>query len=217
MSGTGRQIINTKQSAPLARRRNIFAWGSLAILAVVVLVAIVLANRVPQTATVAPNSPGAVKVGQTAPNFALSTTAGPFDLSKAGGKPTLLEVFATWCPHCQREVAVLDPLYAQYKTKVNFVAVNGAPLGMDAATPETQADVIAFVQKYGVTYPVAFDSNLDVAHVYLQSGFPTVVLIGANGKIDSIRDGEIPGADLKKALDAAVSGKVPDPKLGSKV
>jgi thiol-disulfide isomerase/thioredoxin len=217
MSRSGRQIINTKQSAPLARRRSILASVSVAILAIVVVVAIALMNRVPQNATVPQNAPGVLKVGQTAPNFTLSTTNGPFDLSKAGGKPTLLEVFATWCPHCQREVKVIDPLYATYKNKVNFVAVNGAPLGMDGATPETQADVIAFVQKFGVTYPVAFDPNLDVAHIYLQSGFPTLVLIGANGKIDALRDGEIPRADLDKALSAVVAGKAPDPKMGFKL
>jgi thiol-disulfide isomerase/thioredoxin len=215
MSRTGRQIINTKQSAPLARRRNILAGASLAILAIVVIIAIALANRVPPAATVAANSTQAVKVGQVAPDFTLSTTAGPFELSKAAGKPTLLEVFATWCPHCQREVQVLDPLYATYKNKVNFVAVNGAPLGMDQQ-PETQADVVAFAQKFGVTYPIAFDPNLDVAHIYLQSGYPTVVLIGANGKIAALRDGEIPAADLKNALDAAIAGKSPDPKMGFK-
>jgi len=191
MSRSGRQIINTKQSAPLAQRRNILVGASLVILAIIIVVAIALMNRVPQTATVAPNAAGAVKVGQRAPNFTLSTTAGPFDLSKAGGKPTLLEVFATWCPHCQREVKVLDPLYATYGKKVNFVAVNGAAAGMDGQA-ESQADVYAFVQKFGVTYPVAFDSNLDVAHVYLQTGF------------------------LEKALSAAIAGKAPDPKMGSK-
>jgi len=215
MSRSGRQIINTKTSAPLARRRNLFAIGSLVILAIVIIVAIALANRVPDAATTAPNSIGALKVGQTAPDFSVSTTAGPFELAKAGGKPTLLEVFATWCPHCQREVSVLDPIYATYHSKVNFVAVNGSPLGADQQ-PETQADVIDFQQKFSVAYPVAFDANLDVAHKYLQSGFPTVVIIGADGKVASIRDGEIPAADLTSALNAVVAGKAPDPKMGFK-
>jgi thiol-disulfide isomerase/thioredoxin len=215
MSRSGRQIINTKKSAPLAQRRNTIAIATLVILAIVVIVAISLANRVPQAATVAPNAAQAIKVGQSAPDFTVSTTSGPFELSKAGGKPTLLEVFATWCPHCQREVKVLDQLYAQYHNKVNFVAVNGAPLGMDQS-PETQADVIAFAQKFGVAYPIAFDPNLDVAHKYLQAGFPTVVLIGTNDKVDSIRDGEIPPGDLQNAINAVLAGKAPDPKMGFK-
>ena len=39
---------------------------------------------------------------KTAPQFEVATTAGYFDLSKTR-KPVFLEIFATWCPHCQRE------------------------------------------------------------------------------------------------------------------
>jgi thiol-disulfide isomerase/thioredoxin len=211
-----RQIINTKKSAPIAQRRNAIAIGSLVLLAIIVIVAISLANRVPQTATVPNTAASPLVVGQQAPDFSLSTTAGPFSLSHPDGKPTLLEVFATWCPHCQREVKVLDPLYAQYKSKVNFVAVNGDALGMDHTSPESQADVYNFAQKFGVTYPIAFDPNLDVAHEYLQGGYPTLVLIGPSGKVEAIRDGEIPESDLSNALSAAVAGKKPDPKMGVK-
>ena len=54
---------------------------------------------------------------------------GPFNLPKADHKPVLLEVFATWCPHCQHEVSVLNPLFHQYGDKVHFVAVSGSPYG----------------------------------------------------------------------------------------
>jgi thiol-disulfide isomerase/thioredoxin len=216
MSRSGRQIINTKQSAPLAQRRNAIALGSLVLVAVLVIVAIAYANRVPPAATTAQNAIGQLAVGQQAPDFELSTTAGPFQLSKAGGKPTLLEVFATWCPHCQHEVKIIDPLYTAYKDKVNFVGVNGDARGMDGSSPESQADVVDWTQKFGVLYPVAFDPNLDIAHKYLQSGFPTLVLIGANGKVEALRDGEIPAADLKSALSAVAAGKAPDPKMGAK-
>jgi thiol-disulfide isomerase/thioredoxin len=217
MSRSGRQIINTKQSASLAQRRNLVLIGSLVLLAVLAIAGVAYMNRVPTAATVAPNAIGQLTIGQAAPDFTLATTAGPFQLSKAAGKPTLLEVFASWCPHCQREVKVIDPLYTAYKDKVNFVAVNGDARGIDGSSPETQADVVNWTQKFGVLYPVAFDPDLDVAHKYLQSGFPTIVLIGADGKIDSIRDGEIPPADLKNALQAVVAGKKPDPKMGAKV
>jgi thiol-disulfide isomerase/thioredoxin len=216
MSRPGRQIINTKASAPLAQRRNAIVIGSLVLFALIVIVAISRLSAVPQAATVPNIAASPLVVGQKAPDFSVSTTSGPFTLSKAGGKPTLLEVFASWCPHCQREVKVIDPLYTAYKDRVNFVAVNGDARGMDGSSPETQADVVAWEQKFGVTYPIAFDSDLDVAHKYLQSGFPTLVLIGADGNIEAVRDGEIPAADLKAVLQAAATGKKPDPKMGAK-
>ena len=196
-----------------AQRRKIAVIGSFSVLAIVIVVAIALASRVPKAASDAPSN-AALAGGQTAPEFAVSTTAGPFDLAQAGGKPTLLEVFATWCPHCQRETAVLNALYPEFKAKANIVAVSGSPYSMDQSQPESQADVVAFMTKFGVTYPIAFDSQLDVAKKYLQGGFPTVVLIGTDGKIQAIRDGEIPKADIAKALDASLTGKTPDPRMG---
>jgi hypothetical protein len=72
------------------------------------------------------------------------------------------------------------------------------------------------MEKFNVTYPVAFDSTLDVANKYLQGGFPTVVIIGKNGLVQSIRSGEIPEADLDAALNASLAGRKPDPALGLK-
>jgi thiol-disulfide isomerase/thioredoxin len=171
---------------------------------------------VPESASTAPIS-ATIKVGDKAPDFTVSTTGGPFQLSTSEGKPTLLEVFATWCPHCQREAPVLSSLALRYKDKVNFVGVSGSANGIDGTTPETQADVVEWSQKFGAQYPVAFDPNLDVAHKYLQGGFPTVVLIGTDGKVQAVRSGEMPPTDIAKGLDAALAGKKPDPKLGAKV
>jgi cytochrome c biogenesis protein CcmG/thiol:disulfide interchange protein DsbE len=197
------------------KRRRIAVAASVAVLALVILVAVVLASRVPKAASDAPIK-AAIAVGQKAPEFAVSTTNGPFDLAAAGGKPTLLEIFASWCPHCQREVPILDKIDASYKGKIHFVAVAGSPYGQDSSTPETQADVVSFMTKYNVTYPVAFDPNLDVAGKYLQGGFPTLVLIGGDGTIESIRDGEIPPGDIKASLDASLAGKKPDARMGEK-
>jgi thiol-disulfide isomerase/thioredoxin len=199
-----------------AKRRRVAVIASFCVLAIVIVVAIALASRVPKAASDAPAN-AALAVGQKAPEFSVATTGGPFDLATAGNKPTLLELFATWCPHCQRETVVLNAIYTEYGGRANVVAVSASPYSMtDQSVPESQADVIAFVQKYGVRYPVAFDSTLDVAKKYLQGGFPTVVLIGRDGVIQSIRDGEIPKADIENAIGASIAGGKPDPKMGLK-
>ena len=195
------------------KRRRLAIAASVALLAAVILIAVVLASRVPKAASDAPVK-AAISVGQPAPEFSVSTTNGPFDLKAAAGKPVLLEVFASWCPHCQREVPILDKIDAAYKSKIHFVAVNGSPYGQDSSSPETQADVVSFMEKYRVTFPVAFDSQLDVAGKYLQGGFPTLVLIGSDGTIQAIRDGEIPAGDITAALDASVAGQETRPQDG---
>ena len=184
------------------RRNRTILYVSVAIVVVVVIVAVAFASRVPKNASNAPIQ-STIKVGDAAPDFSVATTNGPFNLKTtlAGGKPVLLEVFATWCPHCQRMATVVDGLFSKYGSNVAFVGVSGSPYGIDGSSPETQQDVIGFQQQFHVAYPIAFDPDLTVAHLYLQGGYPTFVLIDKTGKVTYINSGEIAQGDLAKALD----------------
>jgi thiol-disulfide isomerase/thioredoxin len=188
-------------------RRKYIIW---AIVAIVVIAAVVLlkwalsSNVVPENATKAVGQ-STIKVGDTAPEFTVQTNAGPFDLNSVS-VPVLLEVFATWCPHCQRETTVMNQVATQYAGKVAVVAVSGDAFNMNHDGPESQADVNTFAQQFAVRYPIAFDPQLKVAQAYLKEGFPTIVLIGADKKIRWITSGETKRADIDKAISGALSG-----------
>jgi len=187
-------------------RRRLILYITMGVIAIGLIVAIgytkVNPFAVPEAAT-ATNTQSSLKVGSTAPDFSVSTTAGPFTLSSAQ-TPVFLEVFATWCPHCQREVATINTLYKRYGKQVQFVGVDGNQSGMDGNSPETQADVINFVARLGVQYPIAFDPDLTVAHQYLGTGYPTLIVIDKNKKITSMTEGEQPEAALDKAIRAVL-------------
>lgn len=192
-----------RRGAPVSRRTIIYA--TLAALVIGAVVAVALASRVPQSATTVDKKAN-LAVGQVAPQFAVSTDAGPFDLA-AAKTPVFLEVFATWCPHCMHEVPVVDQLAKAYAGKVAFVGVSGSPYGMDGSSPENEADVMQWVQRLNVTYPVAFDPDLKVADTYLQGGYPTIVIIGTDKKIHYLNDGEIAPTDLANALNGVLASK----------
>lgn len=193
-------------SSRAADRRKPILYITLGVLAVALVVTVAVLSRapsiVPQSATES-HTQAALKVGQTAPPFSASTTAGPFDLATAQ-TPVLLEVFATWCPHCQRETKILDNLYKQYGKQVTIVAVSGSNVGIDGNTPASQADVIGFAQKFKVAYPIAFDPDLKVAGAYLQTGFPTIVVIKKDKTISYLGDGEISQQTLDSAIKAVL-------------
>jgi len=193
----------TSKPKASADQRKLIMYVTLAVVIIGGFVAVGFASRVPQAATQAPHGPAAIKVGQKAPQFAASTTAGLFDLSTAQ-TPVFLEVFATWCPHCQRETTVVDALAAKYGKTISFVGVSGDAHGMDGSEPETQADVLSFAAKYKVTYPVAYDPDLKVAGAYLQTGFPTFVIIKKDKTISYIGDGEVAQDVLDKAIKAVL-------------
>jgi thiol-disulfide isomerase/thioredoxin len=146
----------------------------------------------------------AVDVGQTAPEFSLPSTDGNFDLN-AQTKPALIEVFATWCPHCQRETVVLNKLYAAYGNRVAFIAIPGSDTGMDGSSPETQFDVLNFQTRFAVKYPIgAYDPNLAVAKMYLKGGYPTIAIVGLDKKVTFAQSGEAAYATLAAALNSVL-------------
>jgi len=152
-----------------------------------------------QNASVSPIV-GKAQLGAPAPQFEVASTAGLFDLSKAD-KPVFLEVFATWCPHCQHEVAIVNRLYQKYRTSVEFLGVSGSDTAMDGTSTASELDVLNWVRRFKVQYPVAYDPLLNVANLYLQGGFPTVAIIGKDKKIDYLDSGEIAYQDLVGAIE----------------
>jgi thiol-disulfide isomerase/thioredoxin len=180
--------------------RRLWIWITAAIVVVGILVAIRYANTggVKRSASQAPVV-GTAQQGGTAPEFAAATNQGYFDLAKTD-KPVFLEVFATWCPHCQRQTAIIDRLYRQYKDRVAFVGVSGSNVGMDGRSPASQQDLLNFTGAFNVQYPVAYDSALDVAHKYLQGGFPTMAVIDRNKTITYLSSGETSYAELNSAI-----------------
>lgn len=186
-------------------RKNLI-YATIALVAIAAVVAVGLANRgVVSNAsqTVNPNN-NKITVGSVAPTFTVATNAGPFDLASVT-TPVFLEVFATWCPHCQHEVPVVDALAKAYAGKVAFVGVSGSPYGIDGSSPENQADVDNWVQKLGVTYPVAFDPDLKIANLYLQGGYPTIVMIDSHKIVRYVNSGELTPPQLETALNGILS------------
>jgi hypothetical protein len=98
----------------------------------------------------------------------------------------------------------LNQLYDAYKEKVAFVSVSGNSIAMNGRDASSQEDVMQFVERFKVRYPVAYDPDLTVANKYMQNGYPTIVVIGKNGKIMAVSSGEATRDALQKSLDTAL-------------
>lgn len=184
---------------------RIAAVVTLLIVATGIAVAVANARLVPKVAVSAPPL-SMISVGDAAPPFRVTTIDGAALDSTTIDRPIVLEVFATWCPHCQRETAVLDRLWQADGARDALVGVSGSPYAMDRSTPSSLADVERFAELLGVRYPIAYDESLDVAKNYLQGGYPTIVFIDRNKKVVAIESGEVSfdrlRADLRKAGDS---------------
>ena len=179
--------------------RRILVWVTILIVLAGIVIAVRYANMgINRNASHAPVI-GVAQLGQQAPAFSAATNQGFFDLSKTPN-PVFLEIFATWCPHCQRETTVIDKLYQRYKNRVDFIGVSGSSTGMDGQSPSSEQDVLEFASKLHAQYPLAYDGSLDIAHKYLQGGFPTLVVIGRDKRVAYLSSGETSYAELDTAI-----------------
>jgi thiol-disulfide isomerase/thioredoxin len=199
-------MSRTKTSAAPANTRKIILYCTIAAIIIGIVVTVGILSRssvVPENATKAVGQ-SKLKVGDLAPSFTIATNAGNFDLA-AVSTPVLLEVFAPWCPHCQKESAVLNDIATKYAGKVAIVSVSGDAIDYDHnSTAESESNIRLFADRYQTRYPVAFDRDLKVATLYLHSGFPSVYIIDAKKRILFQQEGEIPEPVLVKVINAAL-------------
>ncbi len=136
----------------------------------------------------------AVAVGDKAPSFKLGSVDGKstVDLSSYTDKPTLLVFWASWCPHCQRELPVLQKIYNDLSPKgVNVVGVS---------VDQVSADAGGFLKNHAITFPNAYagsDRAQRVLATYGITGIPTVYVLDKGGTVKERYSGEIDDATIR--------------------
>jgi thiol-disulfide isomerase/thioredoxin len=185
--------------------------GGVLVVIVIAVYALTQQHKLPSAAVESnalPSVPHPVKVGARAPAFSVQTPLGAISNDTFAGKPYMLELFATWCPHCQRMTSVLRTLRAKIpESRFGMVSVTGSPYanGSTQGNPiaESQADVDAFDKYFNVTWPSLFDPNLKTAAAWGLDGFPTIFIVDPSGKVVFARSGEMPLATLLAAAHKA--------------
>ena len=97
---------------------------------------------------------------------------GPF----IGKKPVLLVFWATWCPHCNESVPVINRMHTEPPAAGNLQI-----LALDFM--ESREKVTAFIASKKVAFPVLLDRSGSVARGYRAVGIPTCGLRDLDGEI----------------------------------
>lgn len=115
----------------------------------------------------------------------------PVVLSQFKGKPIVLNLWATWCPPCRREMPVLETAQ-QNHSDLHFVFVNQA---------ESAELVSAYLEAEQLSLDnMLLDQDMDLARSIKNRALPTTLFIDANGKVQSSRMGELSAATLESYL-----------------
>ncbi len=130
--------------------------------------------------------------GPPLPTLAFSALDGAdVRLDSFRGRPTVVNLWATWCPPCAREMPVL--LDAQRKrADVNFVFLNQG---------EEATQVQRWLNRNGLPLRnVLLDPRRQAGAFFHQQGYPTTLFFDARGELVATRVGELSAATLQQKL-----------------
>lgn len=115
--------------------------------------------------------------GFLAPDFTLPDLRGTsHTLSDLRGQVVLVNVWATWCGPCKREIPSLVRLYQSRRDKdFEILAVS--------VDRTSSAQVTSFADRYQMDFPVLLNSRGDVANKYWARSIPSTFLVDKKGVI----------------------------------
>lgn len=121
-------------------------------------------------------------------------------LPQLQGRPLVVNLWASWCPPCRREMPALLKASAQHP-QVQFLWVN------QGETPEV---VARFAAQHGLpSAAVVLDTASQLGSQLGHKALPTTLFFGADGRLAVVRSGELSHATLAQHLSALQSAVSP--------
>lgn len=131
-------------------------------------------------------------------------------LSDYRGKTVFLNFFATWCGPCQREIPDIEALYRDRGENAGEVVVLGVANPKTSEHPQNSDvgvdEVEAFIDEYGITYPVLMDTTGQLFSSFGVSSFPTTFMIDKDGYVFGYAPGMLTADVMDNIVDQTISG-----------
>jgi cytochrome c biogenesis protein CcmG/thiol:disulfide interchange protein DsbE len=169
-----------KRKYPASGR--VLAW--LLLLALLTLVAVQLRNSLR----------GVLSRGEQSPSFTLTTFDDQtIDSADLQGKVVLVNIWASWCLPCEQEAANLQTAWEAYADRGDVLF-----LGIDYV--DTDKEALAYISKFGITYPNGPDLGTNIFHAFHAQGVPETFVINKLGEVAAVKIGPFTTLDEITAI-----------------
>jgi len=138
---------------------------------------------------------GGVSKGDKAVDFKLKTldASASYKLSDFRGEVVLLNLWASWCGGCKKEMPEFFELQNEYKNGFKIITVN---------IDKSSADAISFMSSvektlsYKTPFVSLYDAKKTVPRKYGARGMPSSYLIDKNGVVQLVMVGSLSHNDI---------------------
>ena len=139
--------------------------------------------------------PEGAKVGDQLPDFtAVCTDGGTFTLSEQRGKVVVINLWATWCTPCVKELPNFDRLLQERKN-VAVLAVHAPPVTTDVAD---------YLSAYSYAIPFAVDADGSLSErLGASTVLPQTIVLSPDGVVTCNRAGALTYEELLSLVEAA--------------
>jgi thiol-disulfide isomerase/thioredoxin len=164
-----------------------FFWTAALLLLAAVLVLVNLPGKTP---------PAGAEPGELLPDFSVACVDGSeFRLSEQRGRVVVINLWATWCTPCVRELPNFDRLSRERGEAVAVLAMH---------TPPVTADVAEYLSAFSYTMPFAVDETGELAEMLGASTvLPQTLILDSEGLVTYNRVGALSYEELCALVDAA--------------
>ena len=135
-------------------------------------------------------------VPDTLPDITLANLDGkPTKLASFGGRPLMINFWATWCAPCRREIPLLNKIRMQRK---------GQGAEIVGIAVDFKDDVLKYVKTTPITYPLLMgeEDGLAAAEAFgMGMAFPFSVFVDSQNRILTIKIGELHEDEANFAFD----------------
>lgn len=127
-------------------------------------------------------------------------------LSDFKGKKVYINMWASWCGPCMREIPELEKTYQKLKNNKDIVFLsmtspNDSEFKNQSPQDKGKDVILNKAKELGVTYPVLFDVNDRFIINYAIRSFPTHIFINSDGTIGNRITGGVTEELLTKEIE----------------
>jgi cytochrome c biogenesis protein CcmG, thiol:disulfide interchange protein DsbE len=143
--------------------------------------------------------------GMVIADFTLSSLTGEtIHYSDFAGKPVIINLWATWCTPCKKEMPYFQDAYEKYSDQGLVI------LGINYTYQQALSEVTTFINEAGLTFPILLDKTGEISSdIFNLQGLPETFFIDPGGMVQHVQIGDLSADELEKYIEIILPQATP--------